>query len=102
MVMAFASPGAASTRIVDDPTSCVTVAATDRAGTAKATAAAAMHGTAIRLRRRPSISTTFPRAPAGLRFTFTEGKRIVLLGHLPADGASIHHPSVLTSHSQLI
>ena len=91
MVMAFASPGDASKRTVDDPASCVTVAATDLAGTASAIAAAAMHGAAIRL--RPSMSTTF---------TFTAGTGIVLLAHFPVDGASTHHPSVLTTHSQLI
>ena len=58
MVMALASPGAASKRTVEDPASCVTVAATERAGIANAIAAAAMHGAAITLRPRPSISTT--------------------------------------------
>ena len=62
-VIAFASPGAASNRTVEDPAACVTVAATDPAGVASAIAAAAMHGAAIRLRQRPSISTTFPSAP---------------------------------------
>jgi len=81
--MALASPGAASNRTVDDPGSCVTVAATDRTGVASATAAAAMHGAAIRLRPRPSISTT----------SLQENRSYSSI-HLPTDGETMLLPSV--------
>ena len=83
-VMAFASPGAASNRTVDDPAACVTVAATDRAGIASATAAAVMHGAAIRRAPCPSISVVFG-SPQG-------GKSIVPLGSLPPSGNTMLLP----------